>query len=60
MQTTSMVHRLRHEQHRLEILGRSSHEVSAKFEVMQALEKQLEARADLEGFAAVSAFEKLR
>jgi hypothetical protein len=36
MQTTSMVHRLRHEQYRLEILGRSSHAVGAKLEVMQA------------------------
>jgi GNAT superfamily N-acetyltransferase len=60
MQTTSMVHRLRHEQHRLKILGRSVDEVSAKFEVMQALEEQLEVRADLEGFDAVSAFKKLR
>jgi GNAT superfamily N-acetyltransferase len=48
MQTTSVVHRLRHEQYRLEILGRSSHEVSAKFEVARALEAQLEARARLE------------
>jgi GNAT superfamily N-acetyltransferase len=60
MQTTSMVHRLRHEQHRLELLGRSSHAINARFEAMQTLEEQLEARADLEGFAAVSAFEKLR
>jgi GNAT superfamily N-acetyltransferase len=60
MQTTSMVHRLRHEQHRLEMLSRSSHAISARFEVMRTLEEQLEARADLEGFDAVSAFEKLR
>jgi GNAT superfamily N-acetyltransferase len=59
MQTTSMVHRLRHEQHRLEILGRSSNAVSAKLEAMRTLEAQLEARADLEGFAAVSVFKKL-
>jgi GNAT superfamily N-acetyltransferase len=59
MQTTSMVHRLRHEQHRLEMLGRSSHAISARFEAMQTLEEQLEARAELEGFAAVSAYEKL-
>lgn len=60
MQTTSMVHRLRHERHRLEILGRCSHAINARFEAMLTLEAQLEARADLEGFAAVSAFKKLR
>ncbi len=60
MQTTSMVHRLRHERHRLEILGRSSQAINARFEAMLTLEEQLEARADLEGFATVSAFKKLR
>jgi RimJ/RimL family protein N-acetyltransferase len=60
MQTTFMVHRLRHEQHRLEILGRSIDEVNAKLGTMRTLESQLESRANLEGFDAVSAFEKLR
>jgi RimJ/RimL family protein N-acetyltransferase len=60
MQTTSTVHRLRHEQHRLEILSRSSLVVHARFEMMRTLEAQLESRANLEGFDAVSAFEKLR
>jgi RimJ/RimL family protein N-acetyltransferase len=60
MQTTSMVHRLCQEQHRLEILGRSIGEVSVRLEAMRVLEEQLEARADAEGFGAVSAFEKFR
>jgi GNAT superfamily N-acetyltransferase len=48
MKTTSMVHRLRHEQHRLEALGRSIDEISVKLETMRILEGQLEARADAE------------
>ena len=60
MHVTSTVHRLRQEIWRCEQLGRPTHDLHAKFEAAQALEVALEARAEAEGFAAVSVLEKIR
>ena len=59
MRATSMLHRLRHELHRLEQLGRTGHALEVQLEAAQKLEAELEARATVEGFRAVSALEKL-